>query len=86
MLSTRSLWLSTLSMADRGKVSNDIPYMWNLKRNDANELTKQKETHRLRQDGAVRKFGMDTYTLLYIFSSQLVLLYQDSQEQTLKFL
>ena len=27
----------------------DMPYMWNLKRNDTNELTKQKETHRLRE-------------------------------------
>ena len=27
----------------------DIPYMWNLKRNDTNELKKQKETHRLRE-------------------------------------
>ena len=26
----------------------DIPYMWNLKKNDANELTKQ--THRLRKE------------------------------------
>ena len=26
-----------------------IPYMWTLKRNDTNELTKQKETHRLRE-------------------------------------
>ena len=25
----------------------DIPYMWNLKGNDTNELTKQKQTHRL---------------------------------------
>ena len=25
------------------------PYMWNLKRNDANELTEQKETCRLRE-------------------------------------
>ena len=25
----------------------DILYMWNLKINDTNELTKQKETHRL---------------------------------------
>ena len=24
----------------------DIPYMWNLKRNDTNKLTKQKETLR----------------------------------------
>ena len=28
-------------------ISYDTPYMWNLKRNDTNELTKQKETHRL---------------------------------------
>ena len=42
--------------------------MWNLKRNDTNELTKQKETHRLRKrtygcwgEGIVRKFGMDMY-------------------------
>ena len=25
----------------------DIPYMWTLKGNDTNELTKQKQTHRL---------------------------------------
>ena len=27
----------------------DIPYMWNLIRKDSNELIKQKETHRLRE-------------------------------------
>ena len=27
----------------------DVPYMQNLKRNDTNELTKQKEAHRLRE-------------------------------------
>ena len=27
----------------------DISYMWNLKRNGANELSKQEETHRLRK-------------------------------------
>ena len=27
----------------------DIPYMWNPERNGTNELTKQKETHRLRE-------------------------------------
>ena len=32
-----------------GEISHDIPYMWNLKRNDTNEFTKQKETHRLRK-------------------------------------
>ena len=31
------------------EVSHDVPYMWNPKRNDTNELTKQKETHRLRK-------------------------------------
>ena len=38
--------------------------MWNLKINDANELTKQKETHGLRKqtygylgEGVVRNFG-----------------------------
>ena len=61
----------------RGEVSYDIPLMWNQKKNDANELTKQKETHRLgrwisgcwgekQEEGIVREFGMDMYTLLYI--------------------
>ena len=47
--------------------------MWNLKRNDANALTKQKETHRLRKqtygchgEGVVRDFGKVMYTLLYL--------------------
>ena len=32
-----------------GEILYDIPYTWNLKRNDTvNLLTKQKETHRLR--------------------------------------
>ena len=30
-------------------ISYDIPYMWILKKNDTNELTKQKEAHRLRE-------------------------------------
>ena len=45
--------------------------MWNLKRNDTNELTKQKETHRLRKqthgcqgEGIVKDFGKVKYTLL----------------------
>ena len=44
--------------------------MWNLKRNDTNEFTKQKETHRLSEfmvvgaGGIVRDFGKVTYTLL----------------------
>ena len=34
------------------KISNGIPYMWILKKkkkNDTNELTKQKEAHRLKE-------------------------------------
>ena len=31
------------------EIPYDIPYMWNLKGNDTNELTKQKETHKLRK-------------------------------------
>ena len=27
-----------------GEISYDIPYMWNLKRNNTNELTKHRET------------------------------------------
>ena len=54
-------------------MSHDIPYMWNLKRKDTNELTKQKETHRLRKQtygcrgkGTVREFGKVMYRLLYV--------------------
>ena len=37
------------SKSDREEeLSYDISHMWNLKRNDTNELTKQKKTHRLR--------------------------------------
>ena len=32
----------------------DIPYMWNLK-SDTNELTKQKETHKLREQAYDRQ-------------------------------
>ena len=44
--------------------------MWNLKRNDTNKPTKQKETHRERTYGCqgeriVREFGIDMYTLLH---------------------
>ena len=58
------------------ETSYDIAYMRNRKRNDANELTKQKQTHRLRertygyQQGKVggrdRECGIDMYTLLYL--------------------
>ena len=47
--------------------------MWNLKRNDTNELTYKIETHRLKKqiyscqgEGAVRDFGKVMYTLLYL--------------------
>ena len=32
-----------------GEILYDISYMWNLKRTDRNECTKQKETRRLRE-------------------------------------
>ena len=35
--------------SQRGEISYAIPYMWNLKGSDTNELIKQKETHRLRE-------------------------------------
>ena len=47
--------------------------MWTLKRNDTNELTKQKETHRLwkqtygcQGEGIVKHFGKVMYTLRYL--------------------
>ena len=57
----------------------DIPHIWNLKRNDTNELTyKTEETHKLREgtygcqvgggggEGIVRKFGVELYTMLLL--------------------
>ena len=47
--------------------------MWNLQRDDTNELTKQNQTHRLGDlmvaggEGRGKGYlGMDTYTLLYL--------------------
>ena len=59
-----------------GETLYSIPYTWNLKRNNTNELRKQKESHRIRErtysccgarvgEGIVGEFGMDMYTLLY---------------------
>ena len=36
-----------MKLASEGEMSYEMPYMWNRKINDTNELTKQKETHRL---------------------------------------
>ena len=51
----------------------DIPYMWNQKRNDTNELTRQKRDSQAenklriaRREGIIRDFGKVMYTLLYI--------------------
>ena len=43
-----SVILRQVSQTEKEKYY-DIPYMWNLKINSANELTKQKQTHRLRE-------------------------------------
>ena len=39
-----SVILSEVSQTREGEISYDIPYMWNLKRNDTNELTYKTET------------------------------------------
>ena len=44
-----SVILSEVKSDREGELSYDIYYMWNLKRNDTNELIKQKEAHRLRR-------------------------------------
>ena len=64
------------------EISYDLPYMWNLKRNDTNEFTYKTErltdlekgTYGCQWEGIVRDFGKVTYTLLYskrIFSKDL---------------
>ena len=67
--------LSEVSQTE-GEISYDTPYMWNLKRNDTSELTKQRETDLENElmvaggreewlgEGIVREFGIDMYTLL----------------------
>ena len=40
--------LSEVSQTEKEKYHCDIPYIWNLK-NDTHELTKQQQTHRLRE-------------------------------------
>ena len=39
-----SVILSEVSQTREGEISYDIPYIWNLKRNDTNELTYKTET------------------------------------------
>ena len=42
-------WHTEWSKSDREEViSYDTPYMWNLKRNDTNELRRQRQTHKHR--------------------------------------
>jgi len=67
-----SVTMSEVSQTEKEKY--DIPYMWNLKRNDRNQLTKQKEILRLREwsccyrggwgEEIVGEFRMNMYTLL----------------------
>ena len=45
--------------SDREEIAYDTLYMWNLKRNDTNELTKQKQTHRLREMELIIARGKD---------------------------
>ena len=67
-----------LNKSDRERqISYDIAYMQNLKKNDTNLFTKQKQTHRRREQtygywgegwgrGTDWEFGIDMYTLLYL--------------------
>ena len=64
--------------SDREETPYDVPSMWNLKRNDTNELTYktnkptdlENELILCQRDewmeGIVTEFGMDMYTLLYL--------------------
>ena len=64
------------SKCNGGNILYGIAHMWSLKINYANELTKQKKTHRLREQtygclgegwgkGIIKEFGMKMHTLLY---------------------
>ena len=44
-----SVTLSEVKSDREEEILYDIPYMWDLKRNDTNEPTKHKETHTLRK-------------------------------------
>ena len=61
---------------DERQISYDIAYMWNVKKNDTNELIYKTETDSQTQrtcwgggeggEGIVREFVTDMYTLLYL--------------------
>ena len=38
--------VAELNLRVRNGMLTSLPYIWNLKRNDTNELKKQKQTHR----------------------------------------
>ena len=46
---SRDCYMEWSKSDKEGEILYNILSMWNLKRNDTNELTKQKETHRLRE-------------------------------------
>ena len=65
------------SKSDReGEIQDGISYVWSLKINDTNELIykSRRDTQRMNlwlpegkdQEGIVREFGVDMYTLLYL--------------------
>ena len=43
----------------KGEVMYESFYVWNLKTNDTNELTKQKEIHRLGEQTRLQEWRMD---------------------------
>ena len=61
-------WHTEWSKLDREEViSYDTPYMWNIKRNDTNELRRQEQTHKHREwthgcwgEETVKKCGTNT--------------------------
>ena len=67
---------SEWNKSDRGEILHGIPYTWNLKRNDSNELIYKTETDSESElmvargiemgGGIVRESGTDMYTLLYL--------------------
>ena len=59
---------------EKGEISYDTPYMWNLRRNDTTEriykterdLQTEKWTYGCQGEGVVRDLGKVMYTLLYL--------------------